>query len=120
MSILSQKQKFNNFTKTILQLPDPIRSLEECQKFNHDDLLEMDKTELWIERKRIEISLAMLDRDFIFYITAEGAQVGAADWLQERLKKIVDELSKLSNKKTPSRENYKSPAQAQGRAEGWT
>ena len=112
MSILTKKQKFNNFTKTILELPDPLRSLEDLQKFNNADLHEMSKAELWKERKRAEMSLAMLDQDKVIYLTPDGFLVGAAEWLQERLKAINNELRKTGV-------NSSTPAQTQGRAAGW-
>ena len=118
MAIISKKQKFDNFAKTVLELPDPLRSLEDLQKFNNEDLHEMSKAQLWNERRRAEMSLAMLDQDKVIYLTPDGFLVTASDWLQDRLKAIVAELRTISNSKAAGHKSYKATA-TQGRAAGW-
>ena len=116
MTILTKKEKFRNFSKTILDyLPDPLGSLEDYRKFTHEDLNGMSKGELWNERKRAEISLAMLDRDKVIYMTLEGCLIMASEWLQERLKAVIEELRRITSNNRSA--NY-SPVK-QGSAEGW-
>ncbi len=99
MSIITKKKKLNNILK-LIETPDPYRSLEDYEKYLHKDLQNMDKAELWKERKRTEIALAITEPDEYFCITDEGCLVSTEGWRQERLKKIIDELRKIAGNKT--------------------
>jgi hypothetical protein len=112
MPIIAKKRRLSNILK-LIDTPDPLCSLEEYEKFTHQDLQNMDKAELWKERRRTEIALAVLDHDPIIYITAEGYPVSAEEWLQERLRKIIDKFNEMPKGNSIQHQARKEPA-------GWT
>jgi hypothetical protein len=58
------------------RIPDPLKSWEEAQRFEHLDLSGLDHLALWQERRRVEIALA--------FVTKESDCI----WLVERLAAI--------------------------------
>ncbi len=47
------------------RIPNPLESLEQAQKFDHQDLLDLDTLDLWREGRRVETALAFHDRNWL-------------------------------------------------------
>jgi hypothetical protein len=117
MPILTRKQVINNLLE-VLDLPDPMKSIEEWQRLRNKDLDDTTTAfELWRELRRTESKLHMVDPKVlknVIYLDDRGEYFTAEEWLHERIKKI-NRLRKPGGVKTNSHQGE----QVQGRAEGW-
>lgn len=88
MPILAQKRTFYKQLRSAVELPDPMRSFEEYQKLNNEDLDEMNRLELRNEWNRVELALMLMSDDQLLYVEPDGGHVTAKAYLLTRLAAI--------------------------------
>ncbi len=85
---LTQRRLIYKQFKKAMELPDPMRSFEEYQKLNNEDLDEMNRLELRNEWNRVELALMLMSDDQLLYVEPDGGHVTAKAYLLTRLAAI--------------------------------
>ena len=85
---LTQRRLIYKQFKKAMELPDPMRSFEEYQKLNNEDLGDMNRLELRNEWNRVELALMLFDGDLLLWLRPDGGQVTARAYLLNRLAAI--------------------------------
>lgn len=114
MVILSKNYKKSKLA-SVVDLPKPLQNHDDFEKFNHRDLEKMSDLEMRCEQQRALLALTFLEKDRVIYIDPTGAMITASEWLEERLAEIAQRIEKNLGLKQPIK-----PAQAHGRADGWS
>ena len=73
-------------------IPNPLRTYEECERYQHRDIGNLTPTQAWAERELLGARLASLifeGEDGRLVSVDHGTTIYESQWIQERLKHLA-------------------------------